>query len=183
MIADIGTELVPVVKKNYNADAPIHGNILASTFLENFWGKSSELYLHQWQFTLSLSAGTKMCNKNSPLPFMGIDLLSSWLDLPQLNHDNPLQYIFMGSKGTFSRLHQDNGGLVITIAPIVGEKEAVMVHRDDHMCLYHGEVRERGCVVREDVKRRKETWHFCYLTTDDLSMTIRLGEKQIAGEC
>ncbi|GMH73808.1 hypothetical protein TrST_g9592 [Triparma strigata] len=139
MIADIGTELVPVVKKNYNADAPIHGNILASTFLENFWGKSSELYLHQWQFTLSLSAGTKMCNKNSPLPFMGIDLLSSWLDLPQLNHDNPLQYIFMGSKGTFSRLHQDNGGLVITIAPIVGEKEAVMVHRDDHMCLYHGE--------------------------------------------
>ena len=45
----------------------------------------------------------------------------------------------MGSSGTFSRLHADNGGLVITIAPIVGRKECVLVHRDDHHCLYHGE--------------------------------------------
>jgi len=137
---DVGEELVPVVKKNYNAGAPICGNVMAKTFLEGYWGKSSELYLHQWQFTLSMEAGAKMCNKNTPLPFFGIDLLSSWLDLPQCKNDNPLQYLFMGSSGTFSRLHQDNGGLCITISPIVGEKEAVMVHRDDHMCLYHGEV-------------------------------------------
>lgn len=49
---DVGEELVPVVKKNYNAGAPICGNVMAKTFLEGYWGKSSELYLHQWQFTL-----------------------------------------------------------------------------------------------------------------------------------
>jgi hypothetical protein len=45
----------------------------------------------------------------------------------------------MGTAGTYSKLHQDNGGLAITISPIVGSKEVVMVHRDDHMCLYYGE--------------------------------------------
>ena len=105
------------------------------------WGVANDLYLHQWQFPLSPGAGSKMCNKSEQLPCMGIDLMASWLDLPQCRNDSPLQYVFMGSSGTFSRLHADNGGLVITIAPIVGEKECVLVHRDDHHCLYHGEVR------------------------------------------
>ena len=37
-----------------------------------------------------------------------------------------------------SRLHKDPGGLAISIAPLVGEKECVLVHRDDgQQCLYH----------------------------------------------
>jgi len=44
----------------------------------------------------------------------------------QCKGDSPLQYIFMGAGGTFSKLHQDNGGLAITIAPLYGEKEVSM---------------------------------------------------------
>ena len=44
----------------------------------------------------------------------------------------------MGNEETMSRMHKDPGGLAITIAPIVGEKECVLVHRDDgNTCLYH----------------------------------------------
>jgi hypothetical protein len=53
--------------------------------------------------------------------------------------DNPFQYIFMGAKGTFSKLHRDKGGLSILIAPIVGKKEVVMCHRDDGHLLYYGD--------------------------------------------
>jgi hypothetical protein len=61
-------------------------------------------------------------------------LLQYWLD----KKDNPFQYIFMGDEGTFSKLHKDTGGLEITIAPIVGQKECVLVHRlDGADCLYN----------------------------------------------
>ena len=69
---------------------------------------------------------------------MGEDLLKYWLDLPQCRLDSPLQYIFMGREDTLSKLHKDPGGLEISIAPIVGQKECVLVHRDDGSnCLYH----------------------------------------------
>lgn len=60
-----------------------------------------------------------------------MDLLRLWHDHKQFLGDSPYQYIFMGNKGTMSKLHTDRGGLMITIAPIVGEKEVVLVHRAD----------------------------------------------------
>jgi hypothetical protein len=153
MIADIGEEDVPVIKRNYNEEKPIHGNIHAAKFLTNCWPNeesdaeaaknqktSPKLYLHQWQFPLSDTAGRKLCHQNNPLPksILGEDLLKYWLDLPQCKLDSPLQYIFMGREDTLSKLHNDPGGLDISIAPIVGEKECVLVHRSDGSnCLYH----------------------------------------------
>ena len=152
MADDIGNEEVPVVKRNYDAAKPISGNILASKFFEAAWSddptappatgkkpkKPTSLYLHQWQFPLSESACRKFCHKNVPLPnhILGEDLLKYWLDRVKL--DSPLQYIFMGKADTMSKLHKDAGGLAISIAPITGEKECVLVHRDDGpACLYH----------------------------------------------
>mmetsp|Transcript_39835 Transcript_39835/g.95856 ORF Transcript_39835/g.95856 Transcript_39835/m.95856 type:complete len:1116 (+) Transcript_39835:87-3434(+) len=160
MIKDIGGEDIPVIKRHYNEEKPIHGKIPAEKFLTTCWptsdseavtnqqGKStakkqknvSNLYLHQWQFPLSDTAGRKLCHHNKPLPkgIMGEDLLKYWLDLPQCKLDSPLQYIFMGREDTLSKLHRDPGGLEISIAPIVGQKECVLVHRDDGSnCLYH----------------------------------------------
>ena len=152
MIADIGEEDVPVIKRNYNEENPIHGTIHAAKFLTNCWPSeesdaettkqktSPNLYLHQWQFPLSDTAGRKLCHQNNPLPksIMGEDLLKFWLDLPQCKFDSPLQYIFMGREDTLSKLHSDPGGLDISIAPIVGEKECVLGHRaDGSSCLYH----------------------------------------------
>ena len=161
MIEDIGGEDVPVIKRNYNEEKPIHGRIPAEKFLSSCWptaldaasqnngqdeaitktkNTASNLYLHQWQFPLSDTAGRKLCHHNNPLPkgIMGEDLLKYWLDLPQCKLDSPLQYIFMGREDTLSKLHKDPGGLEISIAPIVGQKECVLVHRDDGSnCLYH----------------------------------------------
>ena len=155
MIKDIGGEDVPVIKRHYNEVKPIHGKIPAEKFLTSCWPsqettneqdgatstkKASNLYLHQWQFPLSDTAGRKLCHHNNPLPrgIMGEDLLKYWLDLPQCKLDSPLQYIFMGREDTLSKLHKDPGGLAISIAPIVGQKECVLVHRDDGSnCLYH----------------------------------------------
>lgn len=54
------------------------------------------------------------------------------------NLDSPFQYIFMGARDTFSRLHRDRGGMSILIAPIIGQKEVIMCHRDDGRLLYYG---------------------------------------------
>jgi hypothetical protein len=159
MIKDIGEEDVPIIKRHYNEEKPIHAKISAEKFLRTCWPTSSEalpkqqqetatknqktaanFYLHQWQFPLSDTAGRKLCHQNNPLPsgIMGEDLLKYWLDLPQCRLDSPLQYIFMGREDTLSKLHKDPGGLEISIAPIVGQKECVLVHRDDGSnCLYH----------------------------------------------
>ena len=158
MIKDIGEEDVPVIKRHYNEVKPIHGKIAAEKFLTSCWPTSepeissqeqdktpriqrnSNLYLHQWQFPLSDTAGRKLCHQNNALPngIMGEDLLKYWLDLPQCKLDSPLQYIFMGREDTLSKLHRDPGGLAISIAPIVGHKECVLVHRSDGSnCLYH----------------------------------------------
>lgn len=172
MIEDIGMEDVPVVRRNYNESKPIHGEIPAGKFLKLCWPSTAmesaaqvtgnpqsrgakegavssssthpKLYLHQWQFPLSDTAGRKLCHQNTPLPhdILGEDLLRHWLDLPQCKSDSPLQYLFMGREETVSKLHRDNGGLAISIAPIIGEKECVLVHRSDGSnCLYHLEVK------------------------------------------
>jgi hypothetical protein len=157
MIEDIGDEDVPVVRPNYNEESPIQGNIKIDKFLRTCWPDTSrataapranatvpKLYLHQWQFPLSDTAGRKLCHKNKPLPdgILGEDLLKYWLDLPQCKSDSALQYLFMGMEGTMSKLHRDDGGLDILIAPIVGKKECVLVHRSDGgSCLYHLEAK------------------------------------------
>lgn len=157
MIEDIGDEEVPVARKNYNEDKPISDNILASKFLEAGWkvqkvegvplvpgkrrkSRKSILYLHQWQFPLSKEACKKLCHQSVPLPnrILGEDLLKYWDDGVKL--DSPLQYLFMGNSDTMSKVHRDNGGLAISIAPITGKKECVLVHRDDgHACLYQNQ--------------------------------------------
>lgn len=159
MIEDIGEEEVPVVKLDYNEENPICQEIKANTFLEHYRVDfssgdvrsetavdGSKLYLHQWQFPVSYTAGRKLCHQSQPLPngVLGEDLLKFWYgdDLPQCKSDSPLQYLFMGARGTRSKMHRDNGGLAISIAPIVGEKECVLVHRSDGGdCLYHLEAK------------------------------------------
>ena len=119
MISDIGDELVPVIRRDYNAADPIHGHILASTFIKKSWeAGDNHLYMHQWQFPLSPTAAGKLCKEDLTLPCMGINLLK-FIDADAIN---PFQYIFMGAEGTHSKIHQDNGGLAIIITPIVGEK-------------------------------------------------------------
>jgi len=150
MVQDIGEEDIPVIKRNYNELKPIHGKLSASKFLTTCWPNpnltavpsktASNLYLHQWQFPLSDTAGRKLCHNSNPLPkaIMGHDLLKYWIDLPQCKLDSPFQYIFMGREDTLSKLHRDPGGLEISIAPIVGQKECVLAHRSDGTsCLYH----------------------------------------------
>lgn len=132
MIDDIGKEMVPLLQENYNEHDPLQSKaqMTVQTFLKTYWPSidgrcfaQERLYLHQWQFPLSHDGGMKLCHKNNPLPknIYGDDLLKYWLDLPQCKYDNPLQYLFMGRDGTMSKLHCDNGGLDISIAPIVGE--------------------------------------------------------------
>ncbi|CAB9526902.1 Chromodomain Y-like protein 2 [Seminavis robusta] len=148
MMNDIGDEFVPVVKKGYDELNPIHKEVPASYFLKRSWPAdvgSSEgtsknvqrLYLHQWQFPLSV-AKYKLCGDNchNPLPndIFGEDILASYQDKQT---GNPFQYIFMGREETMSKIHRDPGGLEITIAPVVGTKEVLLVHRSDGSCIDH----------------------------------------------
>lgn len=154
MIADIGNERVPILKKNYNERDPINSELTLEAFINKCWPTREEingtvpmrklpsLYLHQWQFPSSETAQGKLCGagKNNPLPnhILGEDLLKYWLDKAKWGQDNNYQYLFMGRDGTKSKLHMDKGGLLISIAPIVGTKEVTLVHRSDGAsCLYH----------------------------------------------
>jgi len=148
MAADIGDQEVPIIKKSYDDTDPIAGKIPLYLFLQESWPSPSQqemrqrhnqtLYLHQWQFPLNEVMVPKLCHQSKPLPnsIFGEDLHKYWLD--RVPNDCPLQYLFMGNAETMSKMHKDPGGLAITIAPIVGEKECVLVHRDDgNTCLYH----------------------------------------------
>jgi hypothetical protein len=56
----------------------------------------------------------------------------------------------MGDTDTLSRLHKDNGGLDIFLAPIVGQKEVKLVHRDDGVtALYNLD----ACIDRPDLNK------------------------------
>jgi hypothetical protein len=153
MEEDIGSEPVPIRRKRdgYDQD-PNKKKILLKSFLKNCWSQNdlqqgaasgkAGLYLHQWQFPMSETAVSKLCGpgKNTLLPngILGDDLLRYWHEQSRYMGDNPYQYIFMGREGTMSKLHCDNGGLMITIAPIIGKKEVLLVHRaDGPTSLYH----------------------------------------------
>ena len=153
MIEDIGDEAVPILRKKYDDSNPINSHMAVRRFLRDCWPnkkalfsdtnvafsstpgsrKFSSLYMHQWLFTASPTAVPKLCNQVNLLPFdiLGEDLLRYWYNQERCAGDSPYQYIFMGDTGTMSRLHKDNGGLDILIAPIVGQKEVKLVHRAD----------------------------------------------------
>jgi hypothetical protein len=143
LISDIGEEDVPIVEKNYDERNPVKSVIKASDFLQYHWfdndgtsaypSREDQIYMQQWQFTSSPVAEI-LCGDDDcrPPDVLEEDLLSYWLN----DGGNPYQYLFMGSTGTMSKLHKDPGGLDILIAPIVGEKECVLVHRDDGKYLY-----------------------------------------------
>jgi hypothetical protein len=62
-------------------------------------GEGSEPYLHQWQFPLTSDvARKKLCHQNHPFPndILHEDLLKHWLG----NGNSPLQFLFMGVKGS-----------------------------------------------------------------------------------
>ena len=158
MVSDIGSEMVPILRKNYNDEQPIKAYMSIRRFLRDYWPNSSSqntekqevnsiadkkvpmLYLHQWLFTASETAVPKLCNQNYLLPqdILGEDLLRYWYNQDQCAGDSPYQYLFMGNAETMSRLHKDSGGLDIYIAPVVGQKEVTLVHRSDGpTSLYH----------------------------------------------
>jgi Cupin-like domain len=160
IIEDIGSENVPVLPRKYDEYNPTRIKMPVEEFLFQAWPdmemerrqqlnmnqtKCFQWYMHQWQFPLSGNPDvvSMLCGngKNNPLPnnILGDDLLSYWLDKEKCNCDSPYQYLFMGRENTKSKLHCDAGGLVITIAPIIGTKEVVLVHRDDGSKLYKTE--------------------------------------------
>ncbi|TMW58044.1 hypothetical protein Poli38472_013518 [Pythium oligandrum] len=119
---------VPVIERNYEDTNPIKTHLPLGYYVRNYWEKgTAEYYMHQWQFPLSPKAAKLLCYKCDELPVLGDNLLLYWLDA--VRGDNPLQYFFMGQQRTNSRMHQDPGGLDITIAPIVGTKRVTMLHR------------------------------------------------------
>jgi hypothetical protein len=119
---------VPVIEKNYEDTNPIKTYLPLSYYVRNYWAKGKvDYYMHQWQFPLTPKAAKLLCYKCDELPVLGDNLLLYWLDT--VRGDNPLQYFFMGQRSTNSRMHQDPGGLDITIAPIVGTKRVTMIHK------------------------------------------------------
>ena len=151
MIKHIGCELVPILRKRDNFQDQNKERMTVETFLKSCWTQDKRskaassragFYLHQWQFPLSETAVSKLCGPGAsePLPhdILGDDLLRYWHEKELYMGDNPYQYIFMGREGTMSKLHRDAGGLMITIAPVIGTKEVVLVHRaDGPTSLYH----------------------------------------------
>lgn len=84
---------------------------LLHRFLEDVWMKgSSDFYLHQWQFPLSENLQTlnKLCHKNIPTLTLGLDLLQYGHDSCVIDDriDSPFQYIFMGNRDTYSKMHR-----------------------------------------------------------------------------
>ncbi|TYZ69066.1 hypothetical protein PybrP1_008585 [[Pythium] brassicae (nom. inval.)] len=119
---------VPVLERNYEETNPIKTHLPLGHYVKNYWEQGkAEYYMHQWQFPLNPKVAKSLCYKCEELPVIGDNLLLYWLDA--VRGDNPLQYFFMGQKSTNSRMHQDPGGLDITIAPIVGTKRVSMLHR------------------------------------------------------
>eukprot|EP00939_MAST-03C_sp_MAST-3C-sp1_P000907 g907.t1 len=148
MIADLGSEKVPVRRPcdtfpGYTCDV-----VDMSTFLEKTWRRNNAtatedkdvdkgMYLHQWQYMTSRSGRKRLkdaCNRVTGLgDILEHDILSHWVKSSPKGRatHNPLQYIFMGNETTGTHIHRDNGGLCIMIAPVVGEKEVITMHRAD----------------------------------------------------
>ena len=137
LLDDIGQEHVPILERNYDDRKPVTQTFSVETFVNKLDGPNgSHFYLHQWQFSNEDRASAQMCvgkRKSVPLPN---DIVQE--DLAEIVYEgiSPYQYLFWGGRESMSRLHNDPGGLDITIAPIIGEKECIMVHREDEHYLY-----------------------------------------------
>ena len=117
-------------------------------FVEQHWFKdpppgAPAMYMQQWQFPLSSHARRVICSHRDDRlggsgdgghSILGEDFLRFWVDACE--GESPLQYLFMGRAKTATNLHSDLGGLGVIIAPILGEKEVTMVHRDDCSIIY-----------------------------------------------
>ena len=140
MAITLGSESVPISVRDYKVDNPTPEKMTVKEFLKIWYLDDNPLsyYLHQWQFPLSPTAKGLLCNQCKPLPnILGHDILQYHWKIEKEKYDNPYQYLFMGDEDTMTKLHMDAGGLDITIAPITGRKECVLVHRDDgHDCFY-----------------------------------------------
>ena len=139
MIKDIGDEKVRVISKGSDELNRTDGTTTVRQFLQSSWpgapGRKSKQkkYLHQWQFPTSDTAAAKLCHKNLvPQNVFGDDLF----ELAAGDDDIPYQYLFMGPVNTQSTNHCDRGGMDISIAPILGEKEVILTHRDHGSMLY-----------------------------------------------
>eukprot|EP00934_Nitzschia_sp_Nitz4_P000592 Nitzschia sp. Nitz4//scaffold216_size36101//2156//4709//NITZ4_007773-RA/size36101-processed-gene-0.0-mRNA-1//1//CDS//3329542170//592//frame0 len=186
LIKDIGKENVPVVQKNYNESNPTENLMQASVFLKKHWPKSSaqptpptqgsakkaknKVYMQQWQFPNSLTAAQTLNVNQSchvfPNNILQEDLLPFWLN----QGCNPYQYLFMGDTDTCSRLHKDPGGLEIFIAPIVGQKECTMVHREDGGFCFYGLDAPMGDGLVLDLERFPRSAFARVLHLDNVNM-------------
>jgi hypothetical protein len=138
-VRDVGAEtLVPIVRPGYDEHEPVKEHMAVKQFIDSYWRHNdSGAYLHQWQFAITDNAEVRsrlLDGGSQHLPCLGHNMLRHWLDI--CRGDNPLQYLFMGPANTYSKLHRDNGGCAILIAPITGVKEMTLVHRDDTVHLY-----------------------------------------------
>eukprot|EP00937_MAST-01D_sp_MAST-1D-sp2_P002218 g2218.t1 len=135
---DVGADTeVPIVRPGYDEKQPVKEHLCVRQFMDEYWCENDRgAYLHQWQFAICPRAEVRraLCGRSAPLPCLGHNLLKHWIDL--CRGDNPLQYLFMGPAHTYSKLHRDNGGCAILIAPVTGRKEVILVHRDDTVHLY-----------------------------------------------
>ncbi|KAK1744924.1 chromodomain-containing protein [Skeletonema marinoi] len=121
MIKDIGDEDVPVIKRNYDEVKPIHGTIPAAKFLSECWPSSeSEAEL---QAVRRKAQSFTYTNGNFLFLILLVETLPPKQSASEWYHGR--------------RPPKDPGGLEISIAPISGQKECVLVHRDDSRCLYH----------------------------------------------
>ncbi|KAG5185199.1 hypothetical protein JKP88DRAFT_354246 [Tribonema minus] len=162
--SQLGDADVPVVERNHDFNQPLSRTMKLRDFVHEAWQRDSPgLYLHQWQFPASPAlarALTSQPGAHVHSPALGVDLLDHCrhsgkgsgssggggggrADVQQQQPHalpNPLQYLFMGAASTRTRLHFDDGGLAITIMPIVGKKECWLVHRDDGDKVANGAV-------------------------------------------
>ena len=61
MIEDIGDEMVPVIRHGYNAEAPIHGHILAESYLTKSWLKEVRFWTRGWRYDRPKAAVERAC--------------------------------------------------------------------------------------------------------------------------
>lgn len=143
MIEQLGKLKIPVRKPSNAFPHYTNDEISFERFVKNHWQSSqSQTYLHQWQFALKNYSEDKktveslLWRTTAALQLghcLGKDMLSYYVAYKG-NGDmtfNPMQYIFMGNESTGTHLHRDNGGLAILIGVVMGEKEVIMMHRDD----------------------------------------------------
>ncbi|KAH8074442.1 hypothetical protein JL721_2003 [Aureococcus anophagefferens] len=114
LVRDIGGEKAPILRydETYADDKPIRESMRVAEFVDSL-----------------LRDGGGATFEAPRLVGLEPDLLVHWLE--RTRGASPLQYLFMGSGGTNSKLHVDPGGLDLVIAPLVGWKEVTLVHRED----------------------------------------------------